>query len=410
MKRWIAVILIPALLLLLAMATGFILLWRLLFLTLLVFLFSFIWMLLAKKSISVQSTGLPDHCRAGQWIEQRITVFNKSSLISLPVIISQNTDMPGQFDEMKVNLASRQSIQKEMKIYCRQRGRYKIGQVAATVTDILGLFSARVIFGEQQNIIVYPAVYDLPEFAPFAHDDYIFRARRWIGSGISSMASRVREYVSGDNLNHIHWRSTAHSGQLMVKVFDPDRATIASGVIWIVLDMHREMKLGKGNNGTDEYAITIAASLATKYNKTGTPVGLIASGSRLYTIPPASGEQQLLYLMELLAEIQCRGNTPVDTLISNSAINLGGNSTVIVITPSSRPELTASLRQLGSRGNTVLAVLLNPASFGARGNNVDIRKNLISNGIQTYVVKNGDNLEAALSSQGIPVSGAMVEP
>jgi hypothetical protein len=34
--------------------------------------------------------------------------------------------------------------------------------------------------------------------------------------------SGVREYVPGDNPNRIHWRSTAHSGKIIVKEYDLD--------------------------------------------------------------------------------------------------------------------------------------------------------------------------------------------
>jgi hypothetical protein len=67
----------------------------------------------------------------------------------------------------------------------------------------------------------------------------------------------VREYRSGDNPRHIHWRSSARHDRLMVKQFD----AIATSETWIVLDLdlsnHDELY------DSLERAIEIAATLAS---------------------------------------------------------------------------------------------------------------------------------------------------
>jgi uncharacterized protein (DUF58 family) len=396
--RTIFILFISLLFFILFIFTGFVLLWRLFIFSLLIILFSFIYLLLAKRSIHVQTTGLSERCRAGLWIEQRVIISNNGSLFYVPVTVNSQNDMPGRHDSLKIALGSQQSVQKELKLYCLQRGRYKAGMVSVTVTDLLGLFSSTGLFGTQQNIIVYPVVYELSQFSPFSHDDYLMRARRWIGSGISSLASRVREYVSGDNLNHIHWRSTAHSGQLMVKVFDPDRSTMVSGSVWIIVDMEKKVKLGVGNDSTEEYGVTIAASLLKRYIDLGTPVGLIASGNKSFIVPPGIGDIHLSYLMELLTEIRSEGNTPIETVISNSQTSLGTNSTVIVITPSCNSSTADALKHSFNRGNTVLAILMDPSSFGGRGDISECTRKLLSGGAQVYTVSYGTSLELSLDN------------
>ena len=58
-----------------------------------------------------------------------------------------------------------------------------------------------------------------------------------------SSASRVREYLPGDKLVHIHWPSTARSNQLMTKEFD---ATGRSEEVWLFLDLHGTSRPGQG--------------------------------------------------------------------------------------------------------------------------------------------------------------------
>ena len=74
----------------------------------------------------------------------------------------------------------------------------------------------------------------------------VYGAGQWIQSQISPNVSSIREYSSGDSLKHIHWGSTAHSGQLMVKLFDPDRSHSSAKTIWVVLDMQERVQCGEG--------------------------------------------------------------------------------------------------------------------------------------------------------------------
>src|SRR5437899_2338659 len=72
-------------------------------------------------------------------------------------------------------------------------------------------------------------------------------------------ATTIRDYAAGDAMNRIHWRSSAHHNQLMVKEFDLDPAVDA----WVFLDLHDAVQAGEGEQSTEEYAVTIAATIAT---------------------------------------------------------------------------------------------------------------------------------------------------
>ncbi len=75
----------------------------------------------------------------------------------------------------------------------------------------------------------------------------------------STNAVTVRSYVPGDALTRIHWNSTARHGQLMVKEFDLD-PTID---VVVLLDLDRDVQAGENEESTEEYGVTIAASLTT---------------------------------------------------------------------------------------------------------------------------------------------------
>ena len=210
----------------------------------------------------------------------------------------------------------------------------------------------------------------------------------------------MREYSSGDTLNRIHWQSTAHTGKLMVKEFDPERSNYASKNVWIIPDMHQASQLGNGDESTEEYCITIAASLIRKYTDSGKQVGLIASGEQFYLFPPETGNQQSQRLLEALTLMKATGEVPIDQLISSEIERFGIDSVIFVITPFVSERVTASLRQIGSRGAAVIAILLDPSSFDGTVSVAIPFSNLISSGFQVYVVRCGEELARALDSRG----------
>jgi uncharacterized protein (DUF58 family) len=272
-----------------------------------------------------------------------------------------------------------------MEVYCSRRGQYSLGALTATATDHFALFPMHRNFGEPQNIIVYPATLDLPFFRSISRDEPGQGPGRWSISESGPSAAHVREYTNGDTLNRIHWHSTAHTGKLMVKEFDADRSSHANKNIWIVLDMYQASQVGVGDDGTEEYGISVAASLIKQYMDCNKEVGLIACGERPYLFPPQAEEEHHWKMLEALALMKATGEVPIGQLISQEIELFGSNSLIIVITSSVNERIAAPLRQVRNRGNPVIVVLLDSASFGGPSSTANATGMLVSNGFQVYV-------------------------
>jgi uncharacterized protein (DUF58 family) len=218
----------------------------------------------------------------------------------------------------------------------------------------------------------------------------------------------VREFANGDTLNRIHWQSTAHTGKLMVKEFDPDRSSYASRNIWVIPDMYQPAQLGDGDGGTEECCITITASLISKNMDGGKQVGLVASGDQSHLFPPQIGDQHFWDMLEALALMKATGDIPIEQLISHRIEHFGVNSAIIAITPSTSERLTASLRQIKNRGALVIVILLDSVSFGGAVSTANTASSLAasslaSSGFQVYVVRKGEELARTLDSR-LPIS------
>ena len=399
MKIRPVVIIIPLLILVIALAGGSILMWRLFFFSLLVLLLGYLWAVFSLLRIEVRVWKSSERSKVGEWFDEEITVFNKSRLPKFMITLQENSDLPGHHNMLSLNLPPRSSHFWQARVHCRRRGQYSLGTFSATVTDPFGLFTLRRSFGEPQNILVYPATLELPLFQPESRDRLGYGPGRWSRSEISPNVARVREYVNGDTLNHIHWHSTAHAGTLMVKVFDPERIKYVSRNIWLILNMHQAAQLVAGDEATEEYGITIAASLMKKYIDNGKQVGLIASGDQPYFFPAETGDEHLLQVLEALALMKATGGVPIDQLISQEMEHFEANSIVIIITPSTNDQIAATIRYLENRGNMVIVILLDSISFGGTVSGASTAKSLISSGAQVYLVRCGKDLARALDSR-----------
>lgn len=401
MKNRAVIIIALLVLLALALTWGFVLIWRLFFLSVLVLLLSYLWARLGIRGITGEVKKSPEYCQVGERLEEGVTVFNRSKIPKLLVEVQENTSMPGHNNMAAFNLSSNSFYRWQSQVYCQRRGRYSIGSFTAMVSDPFGLFSTRRNFGEPQSILVYPATLELPLFQPLSSDKPGAASDRWLVSEVGPSAARIREYTSGDTLKHIHWHSTAHTGKLMVKEFDAELSDYAFKDIWIIPDMHQASQLGNGDEATEEYCITIAASLIKKYIDNDKQVGLIASGDQHYTFPPETGERHLWHMLDVLALMKATGEMPIDQLIAEEIERFGGNSAVIIITPSANERTFAAFRHLKDRGAIVVVILLDSTSFGGTVSAAKATPSLVSSRLQVYVVRRGDDLARALDSRAV---------
>lgn len=399
MKIRLALIIIPPLTLAVALAGGFTLLWRFFIFLVVLLLLSYLWSRLSIRSIDGRVEKSPPRCQVGKHFEEGFTVVNSGRLITPLIEAQEVTDLPGYRNTVTFNLSSQSSHAWRTEVYCRRRGRYSLGSLTVKVTDPLGFFPMQRHIGGRQDIIVYPATLELPFFPALPQQEPGAGSRRWLDSEAGPNASRVREYTSGDKLRHIHWPTTAHTGNLMVREFDPDRSNYTFKEIWLVLDMHRASQLGEGDETTEEYGITIAASLAKKYLDSGKRVGLIAAGDRTCIFLPETGEERLQHILQNLALMKATGEMPIDTLLTSVTERFDAGSAVIIIMPSVNPGIAGPMRQIINRGARVTAILLDSFSFGGGTSPANTARSLSSSGLKVYIVRRGMEMARALDSR-----------
>ena len=375
------------------LATGFGLFYRLLYILGIAAIFSFVWNWLSLRSLEVEVDRRSHRVRVGDDVEERITIHNLSRLPKPVLEIEDLTDLPGYSSGMALSLGSKSFRSWRTLTPARKRGVYTMGPVRVSNTDALGLFRRDRTFCGTDELIVYPRVYDIPQFAIPAADLSGESSARRRSHDLSPHASSVRDYAFGDSISRVHWNSTARLGRLMSKEFDLGQ----SSDVWVLVDLHRDVQAGELEESTDEYGVSIAASLAKKYLEGEMPVGLISYGDQRYYLPAETGAGQLDRMMEFLAMSKAEGTVALEDALPMEEALWGYHSSLLVITPSHRIDWALALRELTRRRVRVAVVLLDGPSFGGIFQTLGIVPTLNESGIPTYAVRKGDYIPVALS-------------
>ena len=140
-----------------------------------------------------------------------------------------------------------------------RRGVLEIGPTVFSDIDGLGLAQRRHIFGGRTRVIVHPPIETLvPPRLPVGGALSLPSDYRRRSLGLESEEFDVlRPYVEGDDLRHIHWRSTARLGELMVRRFEPARP----GRMTVIIDTRPPGDLSTAQDRTTSVAASIACAV-----------------------------------------------------------------------------------------------------------------------------------------------------
>jgi len=122
------------------------------------------------------------------------------------------TDVP---DDQLFRVFPNEKIKYDTSLICRYRGEYKVGVDRIKLTDFLGLFSFSYRMLSSFDVIVKPRIRDLEIHKDIPDLDVYLQSN--IKSEITEPDLVVRDYIKGDSLKKIHWKSTAKTMGLKVR-------------------------------------------------------------------------------------------------------------------------------------------------------------------------------------------------
>jgi len=395
--------------------TGAVFYYRLAYLWIFLYIGSWIMSRLALHGVQFKRTARSIRSQVGQIFEERFEIHNSSRLPRLWLEVRDESSLPGSRGSQVLSLIGRlESRSYLVRTRLMERGIFPLGQTTIASGDLFGLFPISQSFPAQESLLVYPMMVDVPNFPS---------PQGWLSGGealrrrthqITANAAGVREYASGDPLNRIHWLSTARRNRLIVKEFELDPLA----EVWIFVDACRYVHAALPRPAislderdmwrpsvkiplppdSEEYAVSIAASLARYYLQNGRVVGLVSAGRSYQVLPAERGGRQLGKVLEALALLRAEGRLPVQGLVEAEVKNLPRGSTVVLVTPASGDEVVLTVELLSRRGMRPVVVLLEASSFGGKAGTSKVAENLSVLRVPVCRVANGDDLSGALAS------------
>jgi uncharacterized protein (DUF58 family) len=382
-----------AIILLFAIATGEGVLYRVSYFLTLVMVGSYVCVRLKLWRLDMRMQNKSNVVQVGDTLKEHVYVRNNSPLPTGWVEIVLMSDMPDNVSSIATTIASGEQKRLEMHTFYHARGVYTIGPLAARTSDPLGLFRVQIIQGNPIKVVVQPPIVALPYFRLPLAGRLGEESARYRSQTRTPHVATIREYIYGDSLNQIHWLSTAKSGQLMSKEFDSG----GGSDVWVVLDLEQKIHHSQETERTDEYAVAIATSLAHLAVLEEHSVGLIAYGDHEYLLPLKGGTKQISRVLETLTFSKTEGDTALADVLVKNAGQFGRSASLLVVTSSTATEWISVLRELGYRGLNIVVVLVDPTSFGGKQALDEVVMKLVSVGIPAYVVHRRDPLPYALS-------------
>lgn len=243
-------------------------------------------------------------------------------------------------------------------ILCRKRGCFVFGPSTVRSGDLFGFFRKQMYIDKLDYLLVFPRLVPLEKLGiPSQQFFGDIRLRRHLFKDPVLIAG-VRDYVSGDSLKRIHWKSTARLGRLQTKVYEPTTTVDIS----LFLDA-RTLKapLWGSSVQLQELGIIAAAAISRHALEAGFRVGLyvnqITRFSRgMVNVPHSQHPEQLVHILAALAQLHQVENAPLARYIRDEASSLPQGSTVVAVSAQPSEELLATLRDFRRLGRSVALI------------------------------------------------------
>lgn len=162
-----------------------------------------------------------------------------------------------------------------LQFHVNRRGVYEVGGGILTVTDPLHLFKVSKRVPADQQLTVFPIVLPLEKLRISLTSPLDGQRVKFAPNYDVSQLAGVRPYQS-DPMNHIHWKMSAHKGELVVKEFAPS----ASKTVVVLLNLTLRREPSFTMETFEDYMTMVGASILQYAYDHKLPFGLTVLGQQ----------------------------------------------------------------------------------------------------------------------------------
>lgn len=250
-------------------------------------------------------------------------------------------------------------------IEARKRGYYSVGPLTISTGDLFGIGERLEKIIPEQFITVYPKIVPLANVnIPSRSPQGTMRHHQPLFEDPTRVFGK-REYIAGDSLRRVDWKSTAMTGRLQVKLFEPS----ISLETMIFLNLNAEDYNFHGRIDSGELGIVIAASLASWVIERRQTAGLRINGRDPLAVdglpqplPPRKGKGHLMRMLETLARVEMTRESSLVPMLQRERSLLAWGTSLLVITGQVEQDLLNELHQARRNGQNALLILAGTVS------------------------------------------------
>ena len=232
-----------------------------------------------------------------------------------------------------------------------RRGIYQVGPLTLSVHDPFGVVETGVTLAGEDRFVVYPKVEDVLPLPGAASREARMGSRQASRVPVGLDFFGLREYEVGDDLRRVHWRSTARTGELMLRQDEmpwESRSTI-------LLDTRPSAHAGE----SFERAVEVAASLVTAMCRGRRQVRFVTTGG---VDMRSSGTDRYAQIMEYLAGASIETYVRWDHVMEG--LRRAGDGPLAAIVANAAASDLAALGALRPRLGLVLLCVIRPSAYG----------------------------------------------
>lgn len=236
-----------------------------------------------------------------------------------------------------------------------RRGKYRWSGLSAVGTDALGLVTmSREYTTNTAEFTVLPAPIPVAVELPVAAGWGISEAESGQSRGAGLEPRGVREYQYGDSLRHVHWRTSARVGHLLVKEFEAgSHASVA-----FLIQRTTGSEIGEGMETSLELMCGHVAYLAEQFLRLGAKVEL-----PLIQGDDSQRGDRLRQIYEGLATIQADVNHGLGEDVRQAVRELTPGSSIFVMLAVADQTLPQAIASAAGSGVRIVPLLYDAHSF-----------------------------------------------
>ncbi len=303
----------------------------------------------------------PESVRVGEMVTVEIVVWSERAIKRPLVTIRDNfpTKMPVAHlsPSLPIAPAFELPIRTQYQFRPLKRGKYRWTGLTVAGTDALGLITAtRTYETTPAEVTVLPAAIPVSVDLPTSLGWGISEAESGQSRGAGIEPRGIREYAQGDSLRHVHWRSTARTGVLLVKEFEAGSHAAAA----IVIQRTKSTDLGAGPTSSQDLMCGHATFLAEQFHRQGVTVVFPGLEDPRRIAHTFERSEEIAHLLAPLRDDQ--DATLGEDLLANLD-TLPPGSAVFPMLSVADPSLIGAVSRANALGFTVVPLLYDAAQF-----------------------------------------------